>query len=147
MGYEGIYEVSERGDVRSLSRVENTMGRYGPMRRKRSGKIIIQNKRPNGYLSVELNRNGESLRVATHIIVFEAFRGQRIKSKCIHHKDGNKLNNHIQNLEEVSYKDHNKHHSHIPWNKGIKLGPAIANKAWETKRRSYHGKENINRSI
>lgn len=45
----------------------------------------------------------------------------------VHHKDGNKKNNIISNLEMITYKQHNNIHKHPAWNKGIK---ASENKSW-----------------
>ena len=133
-GYEDFYEVSDEGLVKSLSRTEVTKNRYGLFQRKRAEKILRFNTRPNGYRSVELYKNGFASRVSVHILVYESFIGERKPKACIHHIDGDKSNNRVSNLTELSYKDHNMNHSHEPWNKGLKIGPQFAQKAWETKR-------------
>ena len=67
-----------------------------------------------GYLMVGLNGKGVSTNVTIHSMVARAFienytsqgRGQ---GKSVNHKDGDKLNNVVENLEVVSVKENNKH--------------------------------------
>jgi hypothetical protein len=49
------------------------------------------------------------------------------ENMVVHHIDGNKHNNNIDNLAVMNYFAHNKIHSHTAWNKGLK---AISNDKW-----------------
>lgn len=53
--------------------------------------------------------------------VWQAFHGPVPKGYCIHHKDHNKLNDRLDNLELMTRSEHTIHHNHfkIPWNKGL----------------------------
>jgi hypothetical protein len=53
-------------------------------------------------------------------LVYENFIGDIDKNKIIHHKDGNKENNHISNLIQIDFFEHNNIHKREAWNKGLK---------------------------
>lgn len=83
-GYEGLYEVSDTGLVKSLFRYK---------------KILKPNKMNTGYLSVELFKNGTSKRMSIHRLVAEAFIPNPNNYPQVNHKDENKQNNNVENLE------------------------------------------------
>lgn len=105
-GYEGIYEVSESGDVRSLDRL--IVGKDGREYRKK-GKVL----KPvvvSRYLNVCLSKpscNPKQSRI--HRLVATAFIENPCNLPQINHKDGNKMNNHFQNLEWVSAEQNVEH--------------------------------------
>lgn len=92
-GYEGYYEVSCEGRVRSVERVL-------PDGRKRAGKILrLCTTKGNGRLKVSLSRDGVAASVKVHQLVARAFLGQAPDGKhMVLHSDGNHLNNHASNL-------------------------------------------------
>jgi hypothetical protein len=97
-GYEGFYEVSNFGNVRSLTR-SVPYGRHQGMTYK--GKDIKQFV-SNTYLSVKLSRAGVTKTTYTHELVLLAFEGYRpsMDERCeIRHLDGNKFNNALSNLK------------------------------------------------
>ena len=96
-GYEGLYEVSNLGNVRSLKRA-NTNGR-----------VLKQGWRPNGYLIVSLSKNNRQKTKLTHRLVAEAFIPNPNRLSEVNHKDGNKENNCVDNLEWVTRMDNVKH--------------------------------------
>jgi hypothetical protein len=96
-GYEGFYEVSNYGNVRSLTR-QVPYGRHKGMTYK--GRDIKQFF-TNNYLSVKLARAGITKTAYVHELVLAAFEGTRpqMTERCeIRHLDGQKTNNHIDNL-------------------------------------------------
>lgn len=103
VGHEETYEVSSYGQIR---RTKNSSGTC-------IGKVLKQEITNNGYLRVRLSSNGISLRALVHRLVLRAFMGPPL-GKVVNHKDGNKLNNHIENLEYVTHQE-NMHHA-------VKLG-------------------------
>lgn len=137
-GYEGKYQVSDTGLIKSLERTRKS--------RIKGGKVVVikvhsrllkQWKRSN-YLLVDLwNDSNRDVR-SVHVLVYEAFKGPIKKGLYVHHKDENKLNNAVENLEAVSCEAHNRiHHSGKPsWNKGKKMPPELYKKMWETRRRN-----------
>lgn len=97
-GYEGFYEVSDHGNVRSLLR-KVEYGKHGLTVYK--GREIKQTLLKNGYLSVKLsNFDGPKTRYVHHLVL-RAFVGQRPvtqKRGEIRHLDGNKTHNVLANL-------------------------------------------------
>lgn len=94
-GYEGIYEVSDQGRVRSLDRVVN-----GPRGRKskRKGKVLKPCIEGFGYPTVGLCKEGISRTVRVHVLVAEAFLGPRPEGLEVRHLDDVKTNNVPANL-------------------------------------------------
>jgi hypothetical protein len=95
IGYEGIYQVSNIGRIRSLDRVTC----HG---HKRRGVILSSKKGNNGYEKVILSKGNNKSHVSTHRIVAETFLIKDRDNFIVNHKDGNKLNNDVTNLEWVS---------------------------------------------
>ena len=136
-GYEGLYQVSNLGRVKSLAR-KHILRIWGKdCLRKQPERILKQWKR-SSYLLVDLWKDGKRDIRSVHHLVFDAFSSEDVGNYLIHHKDGNKLNNSIENLELISVLEHNRiHHCGQPaWNKGVKMPPEIFVKMWETRRRN-----------
>ncbi len=93
-GYEGLYEVSNLGNVRSLNW-------------HLTGTIRVLKPRQNGYgyLSVILYKNGKMKKFYVHRLVASAFLPNPQNLPQVNHKDENKTNNSIENLEWCSCKD------------------------------------------
>lgn len=105
-GYEGLYQCSSWGNIRSLDRYIPWRNGYKQFRK---GQIIKPKQNKNGYLQFALNKNGQRKMVYVHIIIAKTFLDPNIISETVNHKDGNKLNNRIDNLEWCSYSENNKH--------------------------------------
>lgn len=102
--YEGYYEISNYGRVRSLDRLIFFKNNQGS--RFYKGKILKQ-KYHNGYAYVNLNKNKNMEVIAVHILVAKHFLSNPKKLPCVNHKDGVKSNNHVTNLEWVTYAENN----------------------------------------
>ena len=108
-GYEGYYEVSEYGDVRSLDRMVS-MTRDGKERsRFAKGRDIKHNENVWGYVDVVLSKDGKSRHYFVHRVVAEAFLDNPNEYQIVNHKDGNKKNNYIGNLEWCNNSYNAKH--------------------------------------
>lgn len=83
VGFEGLYKVSNFGNVKSL----------------RIGKILIPSITIHGYKRITLCKNGNRENKVIHRIVAEAFLDNPKSLPCVNHKDENKLNNCVENLE------------------------------------------------
>ncbi len=92
-GYEGLYEVSSAGSVRSLARRD----RLGRPCCGRTMKQSINNRW--GYLQVTLHKDGKGKTHRVHQLVAHAFIGPQLPDIDVNHKDGNKSNNALTNLE------------------------------------------------
>lgn len=104
-GYEGRYQVSDQGRVRSLDRyVEYSDGR----RRAHPGKILAATHTTKGYAYVDLGA-GRGTRRYVHVLVASAFFAKPVGVVEVNHKDGVKANNQLSNLEYVSHRENLEH--------------------------------------
>lgn len=93
-GYEGYYQVSDEGKVRRVL----------------SGGRTREVKNRDGlYYTVSLSKNGEPRTYAVHRLVAEMFIPRPVWDVEVNHKDGNKHNNNVENLEWVSQKENLAH--------------------------------------
>ena len=97
-GYEGIYEVSDQGRVKSLWNGKE--------------KILKPQKNQGGYLRVGLYKDGHKKRLLVHRIVAEAFIQNPQGLETVNHKDEVKTNNTVTNLEWMSLKDNLNYGTH-----------------------------------
>lgn len=93
-GYEGLYQVSNLGNVKSLV---NNKG----IAREKILKPFINSK---GYKRVELSKNKTSKIYSVHRLVANALLPNTHNYPCVNHKDENCENNNVENLEWCSYK-------------------------------------------
>ena len=100
-GYEGLYQVSNLGRVRSLDRVvirphpkDKHLCEY-----KIKGRILVQLPLTSGYLFVHLHKEQMHIQATVHRLVAMAFVPNPHNYPCINHKDENKHNNFVSNLE------------------------------------------------
>ena len=105
-GYKGEYQVSNKGRIRSLDRYKYQKGRYGLMKRIYKGKILKFDNDKDGYCIVKL-RHKIAKRV--HRLVAQAFINNPYNKPQINHKDGNKQNNDVNNLEWVTAQENTIH--------------------------------------
>lgn len=101
-GYEDFYQVSNLGRVRSVDKVDS-LGRLI------RGKIKSNANNGNGYLVVNLKNNGKQKMVTVHRLVAEAFIENPKNLPCVNHKDENKTNNKVNNLEWCDHKYNNSY--------------------------------------
>lgn len=105
-GYEGYYQVSNFGRVRSVDRLVEKRTYKGTIYgRFYKGQIIKTFPKNAGYESVNLHRNGESHPIDVHILVAKGFVQGYKDGMQVNHIDENKTNNNAYNLEWVSAKE------------------------------------------
>ena len=97
--FEGSYEISSLGNVRSLDRFVAR----SPTSKFVKGRTIAQLSMPNGYRTVMLNSGGKRFRRYVHRLVAEAFLDNPSKLREVNHKDEDKSNNVLANLEWCSH--------------------------------------------
>ena len=97
VGYEGSYEVSDCGRVRSLDRISHGA---------RAGRVLTPHiGANNGYLYVTLYRTPERRRAYVHTLVLESFVGQRPEGMEACHNDGDRTNPRLDNLRWGTHSD------------------------------------------
>lgn len=95
-GYEGIYQVSNYGNVKSLER--ECKGNKGIVYIKKE-KILTPTINSSGYYHTILRKDGKSIAAYVHRLVAEAFIPNPNNLPIINHKDEDKTNNNLINLE------------------------------------------------
>lgn len=107
-GWEGYYQVSDTGRVRSLDR---TVPRGGG-RMTIVGKMttLSELKDGSGRLVVRLQRGNSQVTRYVHELVAKTFIGPRPDKNEIHHIDENVKNNKLGNLTYIDYADHRRYH-------------------------------------
>ena len=102
--YEGLYQVSNLGNVRGLKRIvkiSKTLEKYKEV----PEHLLKPSKTKKGYLYVSLADNGIIKNVRVHKLVAKAFIPNSDETLQINHIDGNKENNNVNNLEWVTCKE------------------------------------------
>ncbi len=113
--YESIYQISNYGRVKSLSRqLKNRFGYYNSKE-----KILKSNIGYGGYKFQKLCKNGIESTFAIHRLVALHFLSRDIHRDIVNHKDLNKTNNHVDNLEWCTCRE-NVHHYEMNSNRSSK---------------------------
>ena len=128
-GYEGLYEISSLGRARSLDRIleytqTNQYDKVGKVvRQKFYGAILTPRSLKTGYLRYQLQNKD----FYAHRLVCANFLRPLRKGEEVNHKDGDKKNNSLSNLEIVSRTENQDHAYHtglndvVPYSKKILL--------------------------
>ena len=103
-GYENLYQVSNLGNIKSKERIIKRNNHNSLIKEKLLKKYIRA-----GYYAVKLYKNNIKTNIPVHRIVAQNFLENKQNKPCINHKDGNKLNNNINNLEWCTYSENTLH--------------------------------------
>lgn len=111
-GWEDRYEASTWGNVRSKDWIVTTRrwirGKYQEFSWVSKGKMLTKNS-IKGYPTVSFTRNGISENVLVHVIIAKTFLPNPNNYPVVNHKDTNRSNNRVENLEWCSYEYNNIH--------------------------------------
>ena len=91
--YEGIYEISGDGKIYSIKRQ----------------RVLEERIHRQGYRTAMLCLNGEMKSYYIHRLIAESFLEKQVGKDCVNHKDGNKSNNSVYNLEWVNRSENTLH--------------------------------------
>jgi hypothetical protein len=103
--FEGFYLISSLGRVQSLPRV---IYEHNGKPRRIKGRIVTP-KRTGKYLGVHLFKNAQGKRHYLHRLVAEAFIPNPENKPCVNHKDFDRDNNRVENLEWVTHEENTLH--------------------------------------
>lgn len=105
-GYEGLYQISSLGRVKSFYK----------------NKILKPRVKENNYLIVSLYKEGKDKKFYIHRLVAEAFIPNTDNKEYVNHKDFNKSNNSVENLEWVTRSENFRHYKYSEkWNKTLEI--------------------------
>lgn len=93
VGYENYYEVSKSGFIRTIRR----------------GRLKAVNKTHNGYIRVQLSKDGVNKDYPLHRLIIRAFCGDSEGRPYVNHKNGIKADNRLENLEWCTHKENIRH--------------------------------------
>ena len=120
-GYDGLYEISNKGNIRSLDKYVRRGNGFYFMK----GKLLKPQLNSKGYKRIGLKNNGKTEKFFIHRLVAEAFIPHSTKCNVVNHKDFNILNNTVDNLEWTT-QDENIAYS-------AKRGRFAKHKEWKNK--------------
>lgn len=107
LGFEGLYEINNIGEIKSLDRVHKNVSYNARLTRSKFLKPNINN---SGYLNVRLKDSDENVKTyLVHRLVALSFIRNTENKEYVNHIDGNKLNNNINNLEWSTPSENNFH--------------------------------------
>jgi len=125
--YEGLYEISNYGRVRSLDRtIKHPTGKDN----KRYGHIMKLKINKSGYYHIGLRKEGKRKWFTVHRLLALAFIENSKAKNQINHIDGIKTNNNIKNLEWVTIQENHDH----AWNTGLIKGKLTEEQVLEIRR-------------
>ena len=93
VGYEGLYEINNKGEIKTI----------------KSGRIIKYFKNKDGYLSCKLSKKSKTKTYLVHRLVAQAFIPNPENKPYVNHKDSNRLNNTLNNVEWCTPLENVKH--------------------------------------
>ena len=110
VGYEGLYQVSDQGHVKSL---ERKVRHWRGGERIQKERILKPSNDRGGYLLVSLCDGEKRKTYTVHRLVCQAFHENPENKPCVNHIDENKTNNCASNLEWCTYAENNTHGTRI----------------------------------
>jgi hypothetical protein len=108
--YEGLYEISNYGEIKSIDRIVKSKSN-----RLCKGKILKQVNDKYGYQTIQLHKNGKRSVFFIHRLVMLTFIGNEAGKSQVNHKNGNKSDNKLINLEWMTPSENTKH----AWKTGL----------------------------
>lgn len=112
-GYEGLYQISNLGRVKSVERVITCKNGMKHKVKEKIKKQILQN---TGYYGVNLSKESKPDLKLIHRLIMEAFVPNPDNHPYVNHIDGDKTNNSLDNLEWCTPSQNNKH----AWSTGLR---------------------------
>lgn len=103
--YEGLYVISNYGNIKSVTRTV----RFGRGFKTYESQYLKYQEDKDGYFRVGLSKNGKKKRYRVNRLVALTFIKNENNLPVVNHKDGNKQNNYVDNLEWVTNSENDLH--------------------------------------
>ena len=114
-GFRGLYQASSHGRIKSLARVRVSSSRYKRYKAYLKGKGMLGSEDKDGYLLVNLSKNGASKVFKIHRLVLKSFKPKPKGKDYCNHINGKKDDNRLENLEWCSRSENIQH----AWKTGL----------------------------
>lgn len=132
-GYEGLYEVSNLGNVRGLDRPFRNKQGIAMMK----GRVLTPfYDSKQGYYKVKLCKDGKHKNFRIHRLVALAFLENPFNYTDVNHKDEDKTNNNVDNLEWCTRKYNNNYGTKPERTRKAMMGNTNGKKTWYAKKQS-----------
>lgn len=142
VGYEGLYQVSNAGRVK---RIEGKRV-FSDGRVRHYSEAIVSPTKPDPYPRIMLHAGTRKRTTRVHQLVMEAFVGSPPSGMEVNHKNGDKADNRLDNLEYITHPDNVKHYNEVlgRGNQGSRHGMSKTNEDTVRKIRQLH-KDGVSR--
>ena len=107
--YEELYQISNLGRIKSLPKFHRTSKNYSSIGYWTKEKILKTRINTHGYEMATLCKNYKIFNASVHRLIAIAFIPNPENKPIINHKNGNKIDNRVENLEWVTYSENNNH--------------------------------------
>lgn len=104
-GYEGYYQVSSEGRIKSLDRIVISRNRWGFHNRHYKGRLLKFELNKDGYFYCGLCKDSRRIMYIVHRLVAEAFINNPECKSEVNHIDGNKQNSRVNNFEWMTHEE------------------------------------------
>lgn len=116
-GFEGYYQISNIGNVKSLHRIVHHSNGFKTVRER-----ILKPTKAKGYCIVRVVKKHTNKYLTVHRLVAKSFIKNTGNKRCVNHKNGIKTDNRVENLEWCTYKENTSHAYKTGLHKGSSFG-------------------------
>ena len=109
LGFEGLYEVSSCGSIRSLQRIDRTKSRCGNLYTRTLSSVLLKPALIHGYRYVILRKDGKSVNKKVSRMLCEAFHGPSVKGMQAAHLNNVRDDDRVDNLIWATNKENSAH--------------------------------------